>query len=85
MKASTRALMRSLKHTSADSERFGISRRERAKQLRLMRSWRGGRESLRDTHLFHFRPCPACGRKYDVGVIRPPYVPVGARCACCCQ
>ena len=81
MKATTRAIMRSLKRSRAAAP----SRAHRAALLRQCRAIRGGRASLRETHLYHYVPCPACGRHYDRSVVPPPRVPLDIRCACCCQ
>jgi hypothetical protein len=82
MKLTTRVLMRSLKRAAVKA---GGSRTERARHLLALRAIRGGRESLRQIHLASVRPCPACGRPHDVTRIPPPRVPLGIRCACCCQ
>ena len=82
MKVTTRAIMKSLKRTRQFDPR---SRADRAKHLRACRAIRGGRESLRQMHTYHVRPCPACNRPYDSFVIGPPRVALTIRCACCCQ
>lgn len=51
MKATTRHLMQSLKFTARGVVASGITRAERAAKLRALRRIKGGRESLRDTHL----------------------------------
>lgn len=55
MKATTRHLMQSLKQTARNVRGWGVSREERAAKLLALRRIKGGRESLRDTHLCDMR------------------------------